>query len=1052
MSDDSFFHPLEIRFFPRAGDGYPVEMRYDLFEATGRCALDVTGLLALAADPAAYGRRLGEQLFGAEGLASAYAQIRGSADRLGESVRVRLRLPAPQAAPELHAIWWERLYHPASSGWQPLAGTPATPFSRYLSVARLAPYRPYTQRHLRVLAVVASPGSLGGYALPPIPLADRQALLSALAAPGCFATTLLASGTDAPPTRQRLRAELARGYHIVHFLCHGALVEDQTYVYLEDERGQADPVSADKMVEIFQLLDTPPALAVLMACETARQAASDTSFTPLGPALVERGRVEAVVSMAAAVSMSTARLFTEQFYRQLTQHGIIDRAMNEARAYSQDTWDWSVPVLLMRPDDGRLFVEPDILAAPDEALEQLPPAPGEPPYLGLAAFTEAEADRFFGRETLTLEVARRLQSAPFLGLLGPSGSGKSSLLRAGIIPTLRQRGWRHVVLTPNGHPLRALAQALSRAGWITTGPETEAEAFLSGWQSASEPSLLAVDQAEELFTLCADPDERRAFARALLALADAGRVTVLVVLRDDYLPHMADLPDLRGALQHQVYVGALSEPQLLQVMLEPARRGDWRFVEGLTETILEAVRGQPGVLPLLSHALRETWERRRGRVLTLSGYHEAGGVAQAIAQSAESIYTSLPPAQRDIARDLFLRLTAVEEMALETRRRLTHLELADAAQVGPVLERLAQARLVTVSAESIQLSHEAIIRQWPTLQQWLNQNRHCLIIHQHTADEALNWDARGRDSSLLYRGSRLVEALACLPTSLLQFTPLEQAFLEAGQAAEVAAGRRARRLRQLALTLSIVLVSLILAAVAYRPLVNACFKRQALRLNPPVSLPAGAAWLGMDTDPADRAYPRRQIELPAFAIQRYEVSNAEYAMCVKARLCTPLIVAARADRQPVVNVSAQQAAAFCAGLGGQLPTETQWERAARGLEGRLWPWGDRPAPSTRTVNMSIYQARENPVEVDSSRFAEGATPEGIMHLIGNVAEWTATPVECAAEAYCPAVWDGRGWLAVRGGSYRDTLEFGLPTITYASFYAPAPPTPEVGFRCVWVAP
>lgn len=1059
MSDNSRFHTLEIRLFPRAADGYPVELRYDLFEASGHCQIDGAALLALAADPELYGRRLGEQLFGAEGIAAGYAQIQAAAERAGELMRVRLRLPALQAAPELQRIWWERLYHPARPTWQPLASTPDVPFSRYLSAGRLTPYRPYTRRDLKALAVVASPAQLGGYPLWPIPDEDRQALIESLRAPGCFDVTLLASGSDALPTRQRLRQELARGYHVVHFLCHGALVDDQTYLYLEDEAGQADPVSAEKMLEIFHLLAEPPALAVLMACETAQAGAGATSFTLLGPALIEGGRVEAVVSMSTSVSMHTARRFTDQFYRQLARHGIIDRAMNEARAYSQDAWDWSVPVLLMRSDDGRLFVEPEILAAPDEALEKIPPEAGQPPYLGLAAFSEADADRFFGREELALAITRQLQAGSFLGLLGPSGSGKSSLLYAGVIPALRRSGWRIATLTPTNRPLHALAHCLSQAGWIGGAVDEHARrladepaGLLSAWLATMERSLLAVDQFEELFTLCANPDERRAFVRALLELADAGRLTFMALLRDDYAPRTAEIPGLREALaRRQAFVGDLSEPQLIQVMLEPARRGAWRFVEGLVETILDDVRGQPGALPLLSHALRETWERRRGRVLTLSGYQASGGVGQAIAQSAESVYLSLPPAQRDVARDLFLRLTAVEESALETRRRLSPDELTGAEVSGAVLERLAQARLVTLSAEAIEFSHEAIIRQWPTLQQWLAQDRHCLSVHQRLADEARAWETRGRDDGVLYRGARLAEALTCLPSSLLHFTPLEQAFLAASQAAEAAALRRARRLRRAALGSGVLLICLLGVIIVYQPVKNALLKRQARPLNPPVFLEAGLAWLGLADAAADRAYPRRQVDLPAYLIQRYEVSNQEYDLCVSAGACAPLAVAAQDSELPV-NVNAFQAVAYCTWLGGALPTEAQWERAARGLEGRLWPWGDAPQPSTRYVNMSIQQARPGPVAASGARFQEGATPEGIMHLVGNVAEWTQTPAQCQATAYCATTWDGQSWLATRGGSYADTLEFGLPNITQATFRSPDLASLEVGFRCVFAAP
>lgn len=349
---------LEIRVFPHHGLTYPVELRYEgVSEFAGEMTLDAVALRALAADPEAYGRQLGETLF-AGSVGDGYRQVTAAAESADERLRVRLRLPESAESPELHAIAWERLYQPYHDQWQPLATLAQTPFSRFLRVPSLDPYEPVAAQPLKTLVVIASPATLAGAALYPIPTVDRQALLDVLGAIDRVDLTVLASDTAALPTRQALQAALASGFDVVHFLCHGALLDDETYIYLHNGDGSADPLPSARLIEMFSALARRPALVVLMSCETAKQPPHPTNFLALGPALVRDGGVEAVVSTAESVAMSTARQFTQQFYRQLATHGVVDKAMNEARAASRDAWDWSAPVLVMRTHDGRLFTPP----------------------------------------------------------------------------------------------------------------------------------------------------------------------------------------------------------------------------------------------------------------------------------------------------------------------------------------------------------------------------------------------------------------------------------------------------------------------------------------------------------------------------------------------------------------------------------------------------------------------------------------------------------------------------------------------------------------------
>ncbi|MCA1554579.1 MAG: hypothetical protein LC737_09395, partial [Chloroflexi bacterium] len=334
------------------------------------------------------------------------------------------------------------------------------------------------------------------------------------------------------------------------------------------------------------------------------------------------------------------------------------------------------------------------------------PAPGEAPFKGLQYFDQADAQWFFGREALTATLAKRVRESQFLSvIIGASGSGKSSLVRAGLIPALKQAvadeqdkgGWRVHVITPTAHPLEALATEFTRDSESVTAPATlmddlskdprSLHLFLRRQTNDNRaPSasvgahvLLVVDQFEELFTLCRDDFEREAFIDNLLyavSVEQNGFMTLVVTLRADFYAHLAQYPELRAAVaKAQEYIGPMTSEELRRAIEEPARRGQWEFEPGLVDLILRDVGDEPGALPLLSHALLETWKRRSGHTLTLKGYAESGGVRGAIAHTAETVYASLSPEQQAIARDIFIRLTELGEGTEDTRRRASLDEL-----------------------------------------------------------------------------------------------------------------------------------------------------------------------------------------------------------------------------------------------------------------------------------------------------------------------------------------------------------------------------------------
>jgi WD40 repeat protein/transcriptional regulator with XRE-family HTH domain len=446
------------------------------------------------------------------------------------------------------------------------------------------------------------------------------------------------------------------------------------------------------------------------------------------------------------------------------------------------------------------------------------PAVGLPPYKGLHYFDETDAELFFGREALTnllLErLAERLESDQrFLAIIGASGSGKSSVVRAGLVPALHWQqpssGWPVLVMIPSAHPLEALAASLNReigqslpvrklvndlardAGILQESLNQVAQAA-----GAAHP-ILIVDQFEELFTLCRSEADQSAFVENLVsaALQPSGAAMIVIVLRADFYAHCARFDSLRRAIsQHQEYIGPMTNEELRRAIEEPARHGHWEFEPGLVDLLLHDVGAdsghtpEPGALPLLSHALLATWQRRRGRTMTLSGYTASGGVRGAIAETAEVVfYDQLESEQREVARQIFLRLTELggETSTADTRRRVSFDELVskpdDREMVHEVLLTLADARLITTDRDTAEVAHEALIREWPTLRGWLEEDREGLRLHRRLTETAQEWDTLGRDPGVLYRGARLAQAIEWAEAHPDDVNLLEGTFLEASQ-------------------------------------------------------------------------------------------------------------------------------------------------------------------------------------------------------------------------------------------------------------------------------
>ena len=432
------------------------------------------------------------------------------------------------------------------------------------------------------------------------------------------------------------------------------------------------------------------------------------------------------------------------------------------------------------------------------------------PYRGLASFEQEHAELFFGRRTVVEAALERLRAHPFLAIVGPSGSGKSSVVRAGVAPAVLEGGLAGAcevaILVPRDDPLGALRRAVREA-------------------AQASRTLLVVDQFEELFARCEDRQVRASFVAELLS---CGHET-LIALRADFYGHCAAMPDLaREIASHQLLLGPMSADELREAIEQPALAVGLRLEDGLTDLLTADVIGEPGALPLLSHALVETWERRDGRRLTLAGYQAAGGARGAIARTAESTFAAFDDEGQRIARRVFLRLVEPGEATEDSRRRASMSELAvvhdDPASLSVVLDQLSAARLITVDADGVEVAHEALIREWPRLRGWIDDDRERLRSLRHLTLAAAAWTQSGRDEGELYRGARLAGAerlehaeLADAEREFLtasrQASDREQAELRARVVEQARVNRRLRGLLVGMATLA--LVALVSGAVAF---------------------------------------------------------------------------------------------------------------------------------------------------------------------------------------------------------------------------------------------
>ena len=445
-----------------------------------------------------------------------------------------------------------------------------------------------------------------------------------------------------------------------------------------------------------------------------------------------------------------------------------------------------------------------------------------PPYRGMEPFGEGDAEIFFGRRDVLAELLARLRAlraehpgdGEALALVGPSGSGKSSLLMAGLLPAIRAG---ELGSDPEAVEVRCLT------------PEQVSTRLAAELRSTAGPRpVIIVDQVEEALT--APPDER---ARLLQLIGGLQRhATVVFGLRADFYSSAASEAVLLPALRrNQVLLGPMTADELRAAVLGPADRAGTVLEEGLVELVLSDLAPgsppgfahEPGALPLLSYALLATWERAPRNQLTIADYRGVGGLHGAISQAAERLYSGLDPSERDTARSLFSRLVRVDADGPPTRRRASRSSLTETGdpdrdyRSAAVLERFVAARLLTADASAVQISHEALVRAWPRLGEWVNSDRDWLVLHDQLAGATEEWQRSSGDDSLLWTGARLATALEHVGRPGREVSQAERRFLT--RSAEVrnhkqeADRRRARRNQQLLAAVAVLAAAAIVFAV-----------------------------------------------------------------------------------------------------------------------------------------------------------------------------------------------------------------------------------------------
>lgn len=511
--------------------------------------------------------------------------------------------------------------------------------------------------------------------------------------------------------------------------------------------------------------------------------------------------------------------------------------------------DGPIAAVALDAADGRYADVDGLLAAVSDAsgrslsVDAVARTDARNPYKSLDAFTELDADDFFGRDELIGQLVGAVGQQKMTAVVGPSGIGKSSVVRAGLIPAIRNgaitgsESWLVTDMVPTAYPFEQLASALERVG---TRTPADLEARLRGdsrgllkatqrYLPPGTPMMLVVDQFEELFTLVSDEAERLAFLDLLTETATDAHSSVRLVLtiRADFFDRPLRYASFGKLLRSgTINASAPTDDELGEIIARPAAAVGVSYEPGLVDRIITDVGNQPGTLPLLEFALTRLFEHRAGDAISGGDYDRIGGVLAALGRRAEQVFGQFDDAQRDVTRQLFLRLVNVGESARSTRRRtrlteLNHLGYSP-AELSAVVDPLVNARLVTVDRDPItrgptlEVAHEALLAEWSRLAKWIEGQQEDLLLHSRLAAAVSDWETTDRSEKYLLRAGRLEQHEDWTASTELSLTTPEREFLELSREAENErrAHRRRSRRRVLMGFGAAALVASVLAAAA----------------------------------------------------------------------------------------------------------------------------------------------------------------------------------------------------------------------------------------------
>src|SRR4028118_2015710 len=583
-------------------------------------------------------------------------------------------------------------------------------------------------------------------------------------------------------SRDFYRAILDYQPNIVHFCGHGA--GEDGIVLEEDNTGKMELVQTKTLASMFELF-APKGVdcVILNACYSEVQAEAISQY------------VNYVMGMKRAVADRAAVAFAVAFYDAIAAGSEVEQAFKLGRSQMMSFGENEIPVLKKKRlpnsaiDDSAINFE-----------EVIPPNP----YQGLAAFGEEDADFFFGQANFVNNLAEVTHTQPLVAVVGPSGSGKSSAVFAGLIPKLRKEGnWLIESFRPGKEPFVPLASALVRqlepeagetqqlreavglAGDMQQGRITLQQVVSRILERNSGKRLLLVaDQFEELYTLCQVKEEQERFADGLLRAIAQENITLVLTLRADFYGYVLSYRPLRDALQEYTpqLLSSMKREELQEAIELPAQKLEVQLEPRLTQRILDDVGQEPGNLPLLEFALTRLWEKQINRVLSHQAYEEIGGVKKAIANHAEQVYQQLSEIDKKQAQRIFVQLVRPGEGTEDTRRVATRAEVGE--DNWNLVSYLAgyPARLVVTGRQeqedTVEVVHEALIREWGTLREWMNANRQFRTWQERLKMALREWKNDNQDSGALLRGVPLTGAEDWLRKRADEMTQEEQAFIQ----------------------------------------------------------------------------------------------------------------------------------------------------------------------------------------------------------------------------------------------------------------------------------